>query len=107
MWQIAWLKAGLHIYNQNHLLLMLLFPLNMFTLIDFSIHVDRIIMELSAVYFKGSRVEISRVENYDAFLYKILSLSLPDELSNLVLHCLPKYLMRGSRKFCQRGSTQV
>ena len=32
--------------------------LNMFTLIDFSIRVDRVIMELSPVYFKESRVEI-------------------------------------------------
>ena len=36
------------------------FPLSLFILMDFSIHIDTIRMDLSILYFKGSQVEISK-----------------------------------------------
>ena len=38
-----------------------MFLLTHFILMDFSIHVDRIRMELTILYFKGSQVEISKL----------------------------------------------
>ena len=67
-------------------------PLPLYILMDYPMHIDRISIGLSIVYFKGSHVEFSRlwcISVHEDFLILVSNADL------LGLGCLPKYQFWG------------
>ena len=70
---------------------------------DFPIPIKAIRIGLSLIYFKGSQFGIFRIMMYfDIFCACLTNIVDPDEMQHhaafhlaLILHCLPKYPLRG------------
>ena len=63
---------------------------------DFSLHIDKISLGLSILYFKGLQVEVSKLLCYEFFKFLANSADLDGmQHYNLGLPCLPKHTFRG------------